>query len=278
MKETTEEKTCRNCETPLRGEFCHHCGQSAKRVRRPVGELASEVFGGFLQWDSRLFHTLRTLFLRPGKLTSDWVEGKRARHVPPFRLYLLASLILFLLVGMLAREMVSEGSGIVIEESAIAELQKEGEQAKEDGDWVSGASVEAVGKAIEDPQRYFRNIIANLPKAAFLLLPVFALLLNALNFRQKHFFIDYIVFSLHFHTVIFLLVSVIVFVKFLSTPLGEIADALNLFIPVYLAMAFKQFNGQGWLKSILKSLLAIAAYSLVLGVAVVLFFGTMLYL
>lgn len=94
---------CLNCDTELKGEFCYHCGQDADTHHRTIGHLVFEVFEGLFHLDGRLWTTLPPLFFRPGKLARDLMEGRIARHVPPFRIFLVA-----LLVFMLVAEHVTE--------------------------------------------------------------------------------------------------------------------------------------------------------------------------
>ncbi|HEX4618103.1 MAG TPA: DUF3667 domain-containing protein [Steroidobacteraceae bacterium] len=46
--------------------------------------------------DSRLWATLRALLFKPGFLTREFLDGRRARYLPPVRLYLVLSVIFFL--------------------------------------------------------------------------------------------------------------------------------------------------------------------------------------
>ena len=89
---------CQNCDTELKGEFCYHCGQNADTHHRTVGHLVFEVFEGLFHLDGRLWTTLPPLFFRPGKLARDLMEGRLARHIPPFRIFLV-SLLIFMLVA-----------------------------------------------------------------------------------------------------------------------------------------------------------------------------------
>ena len=91
-------QTCLNCDTELKGEFCYHCGQDADTHHRTVGHLLFEVFEGLFHLDGRLWTTLPPLFFRPGKLARDLMEGRVARHIPPFRIFLV-SLLVFMLVA-----------------------------------------------------------------------------------------------------------------------------------------------------------------------------------
>ncbi|GLQ88043.1 DUF3667 domain-containing protein [Dyella flagellata] len=97
MKELTshEGALCANCQAPLQGEYCHHCGQSVHSVLRPVHGLWEEFFETFLHVDGRILHTIPTLFLKPGYLTLEYFSGRRVRYIAPFRLMFVLCLLSF---------------------------------------------------------------------------------------------------------------------------------------------------------------------------------------
>ena len=88
---------CANCGVTLEGPFCHACGQSADDHHRSLLHLAWEGVEGLTHLDGRLGQTLPKLLFRPGQLARDHFEGRRQRHVPPFRLFLI-SLLIFMFV------------------------------------------------------------------------------------------------------------------------------------------------------------------------------------
>ncbi len=53
--------------------------------------------------DGRFRRTARSLLTRPGDLAIDYFEGRRARHLPPFRVYLLTTVLLFLVLPIFGR-------------------------------------------------------------------------------------------------------------------------------------------------------------------------------
>lgn len=87
---------CANCGTALNGPYCSNCGQKASDLHRPfwwiLGEFLDSVFG----YDSRTFRTLWLLFAEPGEFTRRYNAGQRASMLPPFRLFLIATLVFFL--------------------------------------------------------------------------------------------------------------------------------------------------------------------------------------
>jgi hypothetical protein len=88
---------CENCGTALTGEFCSQCGQHAIDYRRSLFRVLLDALDSFLNWDTKFLHSLNVLLLRPWRLTNDFNAGRRARYVHPLRLYLIASIIFFLL-------------------------------------------------------------------------------------------------------------------------------------------------------------------------------------
>jgi hypothetical protein len=88
---------CENCGAQLTGEFCGQCGQHAIDYRRSILRVLADAADSFLNWDTKFLQTLNLLLFRPWKLTNDFNAGRRARYVHPLRLYLIASIVFFLL-------------------------------------------------------------------------------------------------------------------------------------------------------------------------------------
>lgn len=108
---------CENCGAPLAGHYCSNCGQAAIDYRRSIGHVLIDVLNEFLNWDSKFFASIGLLIARPWQLTNEFVQGKRARHVHPLRLYLLASILFFFVVNYGVR-------GIHLEPGKIAEQHR----------------------------------------------------------------------------------------------------------------------------------------------------------
>ena len=61
-----------------------------------MSELAGDAWQELSGYDGRIAATFRAL-LHPGRLTIDYLQGRRARYLPPVRLYLIASVVYFVL-------------------------------------------------------------------------------------------------------------------------------------------------------------------------------------
>ena len=115
LEPDTPAGVCANCSTPLQGPVCHNCGQLADVFHRPVRGLLSELVEGLFALDGRVARTLPNLLGRPGRITRDYLKGKRARYMTPFRLYIIASLIFFLLIpgiDQVSEELSGQGSAV----------------------------------------------------------------------------------------------------------------------------------------------------------------------
>ena len=104
---------CPNCGTELQGFYCHVCGQSHHDAHRSIWHLMWEGIEGFTHLDGRLGQTLPPLFFNPGKLARDHLEGRRARHVPPFRLFLISLLIFMFVLEALFNGHTGENHAVV---------------------------------------------------------------------------------------------------------------------------------------------------------------------
>jgi hypothetical protein len=88
---------CENCGAPLTGDFCSQCGQHAIDYRRSIFRVVLDAADSFLNWDTKFLHSMNQLLVHPWQLTNDFNAGRRARYVHPLRLYLIASIVFFLL-------------------------------------------------------------------------------------------------------------------------------------------------------------------------------------
>ena len=89
------ELRCHNCKAPLTGPFCHICGQRDNDLRRPIWTFFRELMDAIFDTDSKIIKTIILLVLMPGGLSRAFMEGRRARFLPPFRLYVVLLFVFF---------------------------------------------------------------------------------------------------------------------------------------------------------------------------------------
>ncbi len=122
------DRPCMNCGNPARGEYCPSCGQRKVDVRVSVRALIMDVLEDQFILDKRLPRTLGNLFFRPGRLTVEHINGRIVRYIHPFRLYLVSSLVFFLVLSFLSLQLVrralddDEAAAVVATTDRAAEL------------------------------------------------------------------------------------------------------------------------------------------------------------
>ncbi|MGH8370616.1 MAG: DUF3667 domain-containing protein, partial [Gammaproteobacteria bacterium] len=95
---------CLNCGTPLTGKYCVECGQPNHTYVAPLWETVEEFFGNHFGFDTKFFHSIVPLLIRPGFLTREYCAGRRERYIKPLRLYLFSSILFFFCAAMLLPE------------------------------------------------------------------------------------------------------------------------------------------------------------------------------
>lgn len=95
---------CLNCNFQLRHEdnYCPNCGQENNIRNLKVRYLIVEFFDGLYCFDTKIWNTVKASIIKPGRMTAEYLEGKRVRYVPPLKLYLFISFVFFLFLGKLS--------------------------------------------------------------------------------------------------------------------------------------------------------------------------------
>ena len=229
-------KQCRNCQTTFEGTFCPNCGQKDVDLERALGELVGEVLRETLDVDGRAWRTVRTLFVSPGALTSEYLLGRRRSYTPPLRLYLAISVSFFVLMAWAASEGVLLDAGQTVQLDAATQAQ------------------------------FLSN---ELPKLMFVLLPVFALLIKALFWRRLYF--DHLIFSVHLHSAAYVILALMLP---LEQSAGEHWIPLLLQLIVvgyflsYIVISIRRVYGASWLMSSAKSLAVLVGYMMIVSIVI----------
>ena len=173
----------------------------------------AEGTGRYLGWDGKLPASLRALLTKPGFLTEEFLAGRRARWLSPLRLYLICSVVYFL-SGPLIERMTGHS------QKAVAQIKITGDSTErriisDSSAFVNNPDFQnnVIARAVGGPSRlwYFinhqqemqDNVAAAIPRAMFVLMPIFALLtLGAWQSTGRR-YPAHLAFSLHLHATFF---------------------------------------------------------------------------
>ena len=278
---------CANCGASLAfrpaPRHCPQCGQ----IVRP---LAPRAF--VRDAAGRYARSLIALILHPGKLTSEFIAGRRERYVPPLRMYLVASFLFFLLVKVLSApggshiviapamdshgKPITEATDPVAYRAAMAEMQacidKPGSCS-----WSRTLGARIGQKGLAQSGRsdaVAQQMLGLAPNAVFVLLPVFAGLLMLAYRSRRMGYGTHFVFSLHMHAFGFL--ALLVLWKLPDSDLADLAGALVL--AGYGLWALHRVYGGRWWATLGRAAILLALYLPVLFAVIVALSITSLFL
>jgi hypothetical protein len=262
---------CANCGALLADRYCGRCGQDS-HVSLSLGHFLHELVEGLFHVDSRFWRTLRTLFTRPGLITDQYLAGKRNSYSPPFRSYLVISILYFVLASLFdtvaSRVLSTEGGEMQASDCA---------QVAANPGWLLRLVPDleqSCVRALSNDRRAMEQALQNLlPKVMFAVLPLVALVQFWVYRRQRPFYLENLVFVLHFQsfyymasTLALLLAAGIGALVGAGARIGELFEfALYLWSVVYLFIAVRRV----YRASVLKTMLGLAA----LAVSYVIFYA-----
>ena len=272
---------CPNCGYTFEevNNYCPNCGQENHDLNVPVKHLVAEFFEGTLHFDTKVWHTLKYLILKPGLLTEKFNVGQRASYVPPFRLYVFVSLIFFFVLALTSDQIVQlEGTkdaeagatavlpGLTINASLadsvaatadsveLKKLQESEElkalQASLEEDKHFALIKEKFSRFVSNDEQSKQKVFKNISFMMFVLMPFFALLLYLFYWKQHRNYVEHLMFSIHLHTFYFIL---IIFALLVSKALPNLGlEGLVFAIMVlYLFLALHRVYRQSYLRTLL---------------------------
>jgi len=251
---------CLNCGEALSGAFCAACGQRSVPADPTVTELAGDAWHELSGYDGRIASTFRGL-LHPGKLTVEYLQGRRATYLPPVRLYLVAS-VLYFVIAAAAPESARQpgqvlgpgGLQIGLTDTEGRTLSPEDREALrkdvEGAPWVVRPMLRAI---VEDPREFRARLFTIMPRVFFGMLPVFAGIL-ALVYSGRR-FPTALVFAAHVHAAAFLLFALAAAARLTGSPIIEAAVGVTAIAVFggYVLLALRAVFGGSWPKTIVKA-------------------------
>lgn len=272
---------CRNCGALAPDEYCPRCGQSTNEHLPTAWEFVHEFVLHYFAAEGRFWRTLTTLVLHPGRLTLEYLRGRKTAYVVPIRLYLTLSIVFFLAlrlamapsiehVNAAFHRSLNDGQtqfSIFDFGFAKAVRNPDGSLTCNFPRWFCNRIQEQVlqppGELERRLSRMQTELFSHLSTAVFLLLPLFAFYLQLAYSRRTYG--EHFLFALHVHSLWFLVLLL------LLLPMPEwMRLPLQGYLVVYSAMALHAVYSSAWWKTLLKGLAVGLAYAVSLAVATIL--------
>lgn len=91
-----KDKICLNCNVEIYGRYCHQCGQENIEPKETAWGLITHFFYDITHFDGKFFSTVKYLLTRPGFLSKEYINGRRASYLHPIRMYVFTSAFFFI--------------------------------------------------------------------------------------------------------------------------------------------------------------------------------------
>jgi hypothetical protein len=270
-------ENCRNCGKILAGRYCSNCGQAADVHVPSTRELVHEVLEGLTHSDSRIWSTLKFLLFKPGKLTQEFVEGRRVAYLPPFRLYLILSVAFFLVASFshFHSEPITVSSMHRTQESDCTNGTVDLPWLADKPEWRQRFQRACIGIVRDNGDNWMRAGVATMSKAMFVFLPLVAFLHMLMYWRPRHRYAVHLLFFLHLHAFFFFIATLLLLSGDAAAAWPALAgfdlltsELLFWVAFTYSVIAMRRVFKMGWLCTVAKALALSLMYAILLGLTI----------
>jgi hypothetical protein len=238
-----QQARCANCGDRLAGKFCASCGQ--KKVDKhefALRHFFSHLLHEITHLDSnKILRTLRALILKPGLLTKEYLDGRKGQYINPIRVYLTISAVYFLFAwGALA----SAGGGGVQDMQNRTFFVTLAQQ--------KGVEPAVLALRIQDKAGKYSAVLR------FASVLVSGLFLMLLYRGTGRYYVEHLIFSLHFYAFDFLAKCVVAILYLTSEYTGHTTYIVSrsgyyVLALIYLYFALARVYGQSRSRTGLKA-------------------------
>ncbi|TKS55970.1 DUF3667 domain-containing protein [Mesohalobacter halotolerans] len=279
-------EVCLNCghQLDVSDRYCSNCGQLNSKEELTVKQMLAEYLAGLFSYDSKLFKSIKLIFVSPGKLAQEYISGKRVSYVNPFRFFISMAILFFILSSYLVKDDI-EGLSKNLDINDVEELDKvevdttkinqsgrlkdllkknqditfEEAQVKFQIDDTYYSKLKFIieksfYKFLNEPQDFFDYLFPKLPFFTFFFIPVFTVFSKLLYLRRAFTYTGHLIFNYIQSTVFFILLIVYELVVVLID--YEFLGIFSLGFIYYLIVAKKRFYQQGVVKTVLKTFIS----------------------
>lgn len=273
---------CRNCGTVYFGNYCNECGQEAYTGAPTALGFIYEFLTRNLFERGKVWRTMWNLVRHPGGLTVDFLEGRRQRFIRPVRLYLVLSVLYFLLLSLqnsnvlnYVRAPATAAAVAPAAEPLVKQVRQEPmlENFPYDKEWDKYTLWQRFKKSDQEftalspdkrEETLYRIFLNQAPKAMFLLVPVFALLLKMLFMFRRIPYGAHLLFAFHYHCYVFFMLLLMLLPVH---PIFKVVAGLS--IPWYLMASMRRTYEVWWIGAVLRLLMLTVLYAIVMGITFV---------
>jgi len=264
---------CENCGNEVSQRYCGACGQRLDPPVHSLWHFSQIATEDLTHADSRVWRTLWALLFKPGHLTREFLGGRRARYLPPVRLYLVLSVVFFLVASAVHTRLTvlsiddahPSGSKVraantVNDAVGSVATPRPGETPEQRADRVCADSNyngpgekmlqplfrQACRKTVTDNGRELQaQFLHNIPRAMFIFLPLLAGVMMLMYWWPRHYYVEHLLLFVHNHAFVFLVATLALLLAPVTQRLPVLKFAIFLYFVWYMYRSMRVFYQQG---------------------------------
>lgn len=240
---------CPACRERLVGEYCHRCGEERfDRGSLSLRRFAVKTFQELTDLEhSKIFRTFKSLVLRPGFLTNEFLAGRRSMYLSPLKVVLVTFAVSFFLYTFYRPVAVYDVRTMIANDWSGQWTKMIGEMAAE-----KKVTVDTFIAEVNEKWQFYMSLL-QLSNVLFC-----AILLQLFYLLSRRYFVEHLVFSMHFFSFTYV-VPVVLWPIYLLIGVGltkksfVLSAAVVSGIVFYLFLALRAVYGQSKRMTLLKA-------------------------
>lgn len=223
----TELTNCASCNTPLKGQFCHRCGEKKlDQESRSLGHLLSALTQELTSLDGKILFTLKQFFSAPGQQCLDFHLGTRQRYFSLISLFFIFNVLYFFFTpltdfSLSLREQFGQlHSGLIVP--------------------IIESYLNEHNITIKEMNAKYALVSSSTAKSTIILsVPFFALFVWLINPYKRYYLQDHVMYALNAYAFILIVPTLLVLVsKSVNFIAGEAIASVKTLGPVFLIWLF----------------------------------------
>lgn len=246
----------------MQGKYCNTCGQKQLNNDRSLSHLVGDLVNNLFFVDNRLWVSIKYLLFEPGRMTYEYLSGKRRKFMPPVTIFLFVNVIYFFTSPLTDYSLPLTDQ---VKQPTHGSLATHLVEQKLKDSKIS----------MEEYERTYNRASDNVSKTVMILnVPLISFFVYLLAIKKRKFYYDSLIYSMHFFSVFLLCIVIgVATVPFFKWSMNIIGITVNpwiyfyffLFIlPVFYAIiSFQNFAKVKWYHSIWSGILIMISGALV---------------
>lgn len=247
---------CASCGYPLRLNYCEKCGEKRLVPEKDFSlkKFLEQTIDGFTHFDSKFLKSFGALLFRPGKLTAEYIAGRRNIYMKPVQVFIIAVVIFYIIYSNASSFFASvydmsngyqhpfSSANIFHHDVGGRILKKAAEKGIEADELVKEIQTEASHRS---------------KTFLFLMIPFLGFICWSLFRKTNRFYVPHLVFAVH-SLALFVILDLLFLLSFAIAGFKSIGDTqlyfLLLIFITYLFFALKKVYKRPIAETLLKTL------------------------